>query len=100
LKKKVAKRGQKEEVDLEFLQENIKGELKNLKIKTFKYDLDKFYTRFDKTVRHLETLGVKMKDDYVLGVFANGFSGHRDLKSRADLVHLETHHNSRLLFYD
>ena len=52
LKEKVAKRGQREEVDLEFLQRNIKGELKSLKIEIFKYDLEKFYARFDKTVRH------------------------------------------------
>jgi hypothetical protein len=71
LKEKLVKRGQKEEAGLGFLQENIKCELKNLMIERFKHDPEKFYARFDKTVRHLETLGVKMKDDYVHRVFAN-----------------------------
>ena len=90
---KETNRGQKQEADPEILQENIKGESKNLTIETFKYDFEKFYARFDKTLRHLETFGVKMKDDYVLQAFANECYRYRDLKGRAELVHLETHDN-------
>jgi hypothetical protein len=76
------------------------GELTNPKIETFKYNLEKFYSRFDKTTRYLEILGVKMKNDHVVRVFANGCYGHWDLKTRAELVHLEIHDNNHeLKFY-
>ena len=64
--------------ELELFQDNMKGELTKVKIETFKYDLKKFYSRFDKTARYHKILGTKMKDDHVVRVFASGCYGHRD----------------------
>ena len=83
LKASVAQRGKKDETDLMLLQENIKSKLKNLKIRNFKFDLEKYHARFVKTVRLLKTIGVDMDENYLLRIFANGCIEHRDLRTRS-----------------
>ena len=63
-----------------------------MKIRNFKLDLEKYYATFDKTVKLLETIGVHMDENYLLRIFANGCieHEHRDLRTRAELVHLES----------
>jgi len=90
LKASVAQRRKKDETDLMLLQENTKSVLKSFKIRNFKFDLEKYYARFDKTVTLLETIGVDMDKNYLLRIFANGCIEHRDLRTRGKIVPLES----------
>jgi len=108
LKATVAQRGKKDKTDLMLLQATIgvshreaSPKVKSLKIRNLKFDLQKYYARFHKIVRLLETIGVDMDDNYVLRTFANGCIEHRNLRTRTELVHLENftnYHSARCSF--
>jgi hypothetical protein len=53
------------------------------------YDLDEYYKRFDRCVVAAQNIGCDLTENYLMKLFAKGCSDHRDLKSRADMVHLE-----------
>jgi|NOAtaT_6_FD_contig_21_7752271_length_610_multi_3_in_0_out_0_2 hypothetical protein len=88
--KRLKEKGKKNKAGLLLLQENTKAELKALKIKDFKSDLDEFHGKFDRVVRQVDTTGVNMDDGYLMWIFARGCSEHRDLKTRTGLVDVES----------
>lgn len=56
--------------------------MKALRIKDFKFDQDNSCRRFDRLVRHLDTIGVNMDEGCLMMIFASRCSDHRDLKTR------------------
>jgi hypothetical protein len=97
LKASVSQRGKKDESDLILLQESTNSELKSLKLRNFKFDLEKYFARFDKTVRLLQTIGVDMDENYLLRIFGKGCIEHRDFRTRDELLHLVKWKNNELM---
>jgi ribosomal protein L34E len=70
-------------------QERAKDRIKEIKIADCSYDINEYFKRFDRAVVAARAIGVDFTERYLIKLFADGCLPHKDLKSRASMVHLE-----------
>lgn len=84
-------------------EERAKDEIKRLRIEECKYNIEEYYKRFDRAIARATLRGCKWNEEFVKRLFAKGCSGHKDLSSRCDLIHLEEvedYHGLKIIYDD
>jgi hypothetical protein len=89
LRNLVAESNAKTKVEKFKKQEKEKDKIKNLKISQCSYDINLFYQIFDRNVVSAKNVGCDLPEEYLITLFAEGCSDHRDLKSRTAIVDME-----------
>ena len=72
------------------LREAAKDRIKAIRIADCSYSLDEFYKRFDRSVVTALNIGCELSEQYLIKLFAQGCAEHKDLSSRASIIHLES----------